>query len=391
MNNSVRHIILGSVSRGWDFLTRRKLYVGMFCVPLFCAVFFLTLMSEGLPLRTPVGVVDLDHSSVSRQMTRSIGSAQLLSIAEQPTDYHSALTDVQSGRIFGFFLIPVDFQKDLVAGRKPTLTFYSNMTYFVPGTLSFKGFKTVAVSTAGGVAITKMQSLGVTDESTLTDMIQPIHFQVHGLHNPWTNYSVYLSNSFIPGALALMIVLMTAFSICVEIKDGTSVEWLGRADGSMVIALFGKLLPQTAIWTLIGWACQGMIFGFCNFPLNNHPAHMLLAMLLLVISCQGFAVTICEIIPNLRMALSVNALLGILAFSVAAFSFPVQSMYGPIAIFSYILPIRYYFLIYADQALNGIPIYWSRWYYVAMLAIAALPFLGLRKLRNHCLRPVYIP
>ena len=44
-------------------------------------------------------------------------------------------------------------------------------------------------------------------------------------------------------------------------------------------------------------------------------------------------------------------------------------MYGGIAIFSYIVPIRYYFLIYIDQALNGIPIYYSRFYYVAPAAV----------------------
>ena len=52
--------------------------------------------------------------------------------------------------------------------------------------------------------------------------------------------------------------------------------------------------------------------------------------------------------------------------------------------------MRYYFLIYVDQALNGIPLYFSRFYYVALLVFLLVPFIGLRKLRNHCLNPVYI-
>ena len=35
---------------------------------------------------------------------------------------------------------------------------------------------------------------------------------------------------------------------------------------------------------------------------------------------------------------------------------------------SYILPVRYYFLIYGAQALNGLPVYYSRFYFAARRA-----------------------
>ena len=73
------------------------------------------------------------------------------------------------------------------------------------------------------------------------------------------------------------------------------------------------------------------------------------------------------------------------------FSFPVQNMYGSIGIFSYLIPLRYYFLIYVDQALNGIPIFYSRLYYIALLLFPAVSLLGLRTLRKRCEHPVYIP
>ena len=57
----------------------------------------------------------------------------------------------------------------------------------------------------------------------------------------------------------------------------------------------------------------------------------------------------------------------------AGFSFPVDKMYGAVGIFAYIMPIRYYFLIYADQALGGLPLYYSRFYYIAMLVMLLLP------------------
>ena len=66
-------------------------------------------------------------------------------------------------------------------------------------------------------------------------------------------------------------------------------------------------------------------------------------------------------------------------------------MYGAISIFSWIMPIRYNFLIYIDQALNGIDIWYSRWWYVAYIVFFLLPFTMMWKIRKNFERPVYIP
>lgn len=384
------NVILSSIRRGWKFLATRKLYAAMFIVPLLMGAFFLSLLSEGLPAKIPVAVVDLDRSTLSRQMVRQLASSQMLSVDYAATDYHSALADVRAGKIFGFYYIPEQFQKKTLAGQKPTLTFYSNMTYFVPGTLSFKGFKTIAVSTTGGVVATKLVSTGVVDANQASAMLQPVAVREHAIHNPWLNYSVYLSNSFIPGVVALMVMIMTAYSVCSEIKMGTSPRWLADAGGSINVALFGKLLPQALIWSCVGVATQAMLYGFSHFPIHNHLSHMIMAMVLLVVGCQAFSLIICEILPNLRMALSINCLIGILSFSVTGFSFPVENMYPAVGIFSYVIPLRWYFLIYIDQALNGIPIYYSRVYYVALLLFPLVALAGSRKLKNRCLNPVYV-
>ena len=118
---------------------------------------------------------------------------------------------------------------------------------------------------------------------------------------------------------------------------------------------------------------------------------MMAAMLLLVMACQGFAVLVCGIIPNMRLALSVCSLISVLAFSIGAFTIPVEDMYGWVGIISYILPIRYYFMIYIDQALNGIDLYYSRYYFMALLIFVLLSFVPLFNLKRMCRRPVYIP
>ena len=224
-------------------------------------------------------------------------------------------------------------------------------------------------------------------------LISPVTYYTHPLGNPWTNYTIYLGNSFLPCLLALMVLLVTCFSVCEEIKRGTSVEAMRVAGGNIYVALFGKLAPQTLLFTGVGFFMQAYLFGFEHFPLNCPLWHMLLAMLLLVIGCQSFAVVMCSVVPNLRLSLSLCSLIGILSFSVAGFSFTVDHMYGSICIFAYLLPIRWYFLIYIDQALNGIDLYYSRLYYVWLLLFPLVAMVALRigRLRKRYINPIYVP
>lgn len=380
-----------SVRRSVRQLTTRRMYfVAMIVVPVGSALFFLNLLDSGLPLHAPVAVVDLDESPMSRSVIRSLDAMDVVDVTYHASGYADALDKIKRGEIYGFFMIPVEFEKDAVSGRTPIISYYCNMAYYVPGTLSFKGFKTVAVSTSGKIVETVLVNTGM-ERLAVGAVLQPVVVQEHPIGNPWSNYAIYLGNSFIPGILALMVLMVTAWSIGEEIKRGTAPEWLDRAGGSIGVAVVGKLLPQTLVFSAVGVLCQSFLYGYSHFPLNCSVWRVILAMVLLVVASQSFALVFCCIVPNLRLSLSVVSLLGILSFSITGFSFPVQSMYGAVEVFSYIIPLRYYFLIYVDQALNGIPLYYSRWYYIVLLVFPLVAMTLLWRLKRKCRYPVYVP
>ena len=346
-------------------------------------------MEEGLPEKVPAGIIDHDGTALSRQVTQQLGSMQLVNLVASPTSYTEARHKMQEGEIFGFFMIPENFQADLLAGKAPEIAFYTNMTYFVPGSLLFKTFKATAVYTKAGVAVKMLDSAGVTNAPS--SLLQPVNIQSRGIGNPWLNYGVYLSNSFVPAVLQLMIMLMTCYSLGEEIKYKTSIRLLRMAGGSVYKAVFGKLFPQTVIWVVIALFMQVWLFKFNHYPMNGSWGWMTLSQVMFVVAAQGFALFFFTIIPNLRLSLSVCALLGVLSFSLAAFSFPYESMYPAMGIFSWILPTRYNFLIYIDQALNGREIFYSRVWYVAYVIFMVLPIFTVWRLKKEFAKPVYTP
>lgn len=379
------------VRRETGRLASRPIYLaGMVLVPVVMAFFFIAILHNGLPLKVPAGVVDMDHSQMSRRLTRSLDAMELIDVVESPTGYHEAMQAVQQGRIMGFFVIPENFERDAVGGRGPTLNYYFNLSIYVPGSLMFKGFKTMSVTTAGDIVQTNLVEKGAP-ESLAGVVLQPITIYSHPLNNPWLNYSYYLSPSFLYGVLELMVFLMTAFSITQEIKTGSSRRWLADAGGRIGTALLGKLLPQTIIFTIIGLGINSLLYSWSHFPMNGSILWMNIGMFLFVVASQSFAVTVCAILPNPRLALSICSLVGILAFSLAAFSFPVEAMYGAVAIFADILPVRWYFLIYIDQALDGWPLYYSRFHFIALLIFPMAATLAAPLMKRALRNPVYVP
>ena len=372
-------------------LVRRPIYwVAFFVLPLFCFMLLTSLMQSGLPMKVPAAMVDKDGSGLSRNLTQNLGGMQMVDLVADCNSFTEARHLMQRGDIFGYFLIPENFERDLLSGRKPVVTFYTNMTYFVPASILFKTFKTTALFTKAGVAMTVLESLGASPDE-VTPLMLPVNIHARGIHNPELNYAIYLCNSFVPGVLEIMIFLVTCFSLGQEIKYGSSRRLLAMADGSIVKALAAKLLPQTLIWIVIAIFMEAWLFGVNGYPVYGSWFWLTLSEVMFVLACQGWAVFFFGVLPNLRLSLSVCALLGILAFSVAAFSFPVESMYPAIGIFSWILPTRYNLLIYIDQALNGVDLYYSRVWFAAYIGFMILPFTMLWRIKREMAKPVYAP
>lgn len=380
-----------SLKRELRRICSRPIYlVGMILVPIAMVLFFVGILEPSLPLKVPSGVVDLDGSKMSRNLTRQLNATELIDVKTKPLNYAEAMAQMREGEILGFFVIPKNFEKDAVSGNGPTLTYFYNLAIYVPGSLMFKGFKTMAVTSAGSLASTNIVSKGISGQMAGV-ALQPMLINIHTPGNPYLNYSYYLSPSFIMGIIELMVMIMAAFAVTQEIKRNSVKEWLATGNNRIGSALVGKLLPQTVIFSVIGWGSNVLLYHVNHFPMLGNELWLFIGMFLMVVASQSFAVIICTIVPNPRFALSLCCLSGILAFSLAAISFPVQAMYGGIAPFTYILPMRWYFLIYGDIALNGFPVYYAKMYFVCLLIFPIVATLCAPILKRRMLKTVYVP
>lgn len=372
-------------------MVSRPLY--LFCMviaPLLTYALFTTMMGSGLPTNIPVGVVDQDNTSTSRMVVRNLDAFQQTAVVAHYPDFHAARVALQRGDIYGFFYIPGGTTDKAIGGRQPRVSFYTNNTYLIAGSLLFRDMKTMSELASGAVARETLYAKGYTEAQAMA-ILQPIIIDTHALNNPWLNYSVYLCNTLLPGVLMLLIFMVTAYSIAVEIKDGTARDLLHSNGDSIYVVLTGKLLPQTIVFFIMAIAYNVYLYGYLHFPCNSGIGPMLLASFLFVLASQAMGIFMVGVFPTLRLSLSFASLWGVISFSISGFTFPVMAMHPMLQALTNLFPLRHYFLIYVDQALNGYAMIYSWRSYVALLLFVLLPFLIIRRLKKALLTYTYIP
>lgn len=362
----------------------------MIAAPLFCFVFFTSLMAEGLPTDMPLGLVDNDNTTTSRSLARNLDAFEMTSIKEQYANVTEAREAVQRGDIYGFYYIPKGTTRKAQRQELPVVSFYTNYSYLVAGSLLYRDMRTMSELASGAASRTVLYAKGATERQAMA-FLQPIVIDSHAINNPWLNYNVYLSNVILPGLLMLFIFMVTVFSIGTEVKYNTVHDWLIMARGSMFHALAGKLLPQTLIFFLIGIAFAIGLYGVLHFPCHCGLPTMLLVMFLGIIGAQGLGVFMFAMLPTLRMSLSFASLWGVISFSICGMSYPVMAMHPTLQGLSLLFPLRHYFLLYVNCALDGYPLMNAAPYVVSLLLFALLPLLLLRRLKKMLLVVPYIP
>lgn len=363
-------------------ITRRPIYLfGMVLAPLFCCLFFTSLMQEGLPEKLPMGLVDEDRTATSRNIARNLDAFQMVDVAHVYANATEARRAVQRGEVYGFYYIPQGTAAEVNRRRVPTVSFYSNYSYLIAGSLLYRDMRMMSELASGAATRSVLYAKGATERQAMA-YLQPIVIDMHAVGNPWLNYSVYLSNILIPGVLGIFVFMITVYSLGSEIKFGTADQLLELAGQSVVRAVTGKLLPQLLVFLLTGTAIVVWLYGFLHFPCHGGLLRIWAVMVLFVMGCQGLGVFMFAMLPTLRLALSFASLWGVISFSISGMSFPCMAMHPVLQGLSLLFPLRHYYLLYVNTVLNGYPLSNAWPYVLCLLAMALLPWPCMPRLKK---------
>lgn len=321
---------------------------------VFSYVFFLTLMREGQPEKLPIAVVDQDGSFLSRRLCHELSATQGVSVVAVYNNHLQARDAMQRQRIFAFLEIPKGTYNEVLQFHRPTITIYSNNAYLLGGSFSYKSLATMTKLACGAVQREVLRKKGY-NEKTIAGLIQPIELDTHPIANPTVNYQPYILTTVLPGIIGLMVLMLTIMQMHYWVS-WTPYERLKLCHGDLLACIWGKLLPYTVWFGIVGIFGNLVLFGFCHFPLNGSFLVLSLAYILFILALQSMGLLLVGLIPEMHMSICIGAIYGTLSFTLSGFSYPASSMPGGMQAFGYIFPLRHYYLAYVNIAhFNGTP------------------------------------
>ena len=360
-------------SRELHRMISRRIY-GVVCLglPLFSLIFMATIFGNGQMENLPIGVVDEDNSSTSRQIIRMVDATPELQIFRHYANEAEARKAVQKKEIYGYLLIP---------SKINSLCYYYHNAMLSVGSQLHATFETLLRQISVTPIVTEAEALG-EGETIITSFLMPVAEKEFTTYNPNRNYAIYLSLPFFFVFLQVLLVLVTTYALGSESKFRTSDEWLQSANGNIGIAVIGKLLPYTFIFIAISILANVTFFGWMQIPLSGSLWFLNGVTILFICATQALALLLYAIFPALSIIISVVSMIGSLGATLSGVTFPVAYMDTPVYIVSFLFPIRHFMEVVQTQLyLNGsFPDVWQS--LAILLVFIVLPVFLLPRLKH---------
>lgn len=358
-------------------MTSRRIYLGAAVVlPLFLIFFMATIFGDGQMRHLPIGIVDGDNTATSRNIVRNIAAVPTFEIAKHYTNDAEARAAVQRREVYGYLSIPSDFEADMVRGNGGTLNYYYHYALLAVGGEVMSAFEKALIPVRMAPIVVEAVTLGATEESIETFLL-PMTSDDHALYNPSLDYAVYLAVPIFFIMFQILVLLVTLYAVGSERKQGTGTMWLAAADGNILRAVAGKLLPYTLIFICEALLAGVVFFHWEHIPMAGDMGLFALTMVLFIVATQSVAVILYSLFPVLSLVISVVSMVGSLGATLSGLTFPLSAMSPVVQWVARLFPVRHFTevmqcIVYFG---GGFPVCWPQLAVLCLFPVVMLLLL----------------
>lgn len=351
--NSARREATRYRQSGWDFAM-------ITWVPLLSCALIWWIFSAGLPRQLPIGVLDQDHSGLSRQMQRFLDATPGLKLVDSYDDASQAMQALRRADVYAVVQMPPDFARRINLGQSTQVTLLHNAQLGTHSGLIQRDVRAAVATLSAGVEMTARNQRG---QSLLTTRVamEPIQAKMLTLFNVSLNYEQFLATALIPALLHILAMTVGAWAVGRELRDSSLGQWLGEQPNWVEAgaALLGKLC-----WPLLslGVVGVGALLGL-TWGRSWHPPGSLLWVSLGLLALLALSLVMGALAAvatmSLRTALSITGFLSAPAFAFSGVGFPLGSMPALAREWAQMLPYTHYIRLQMEQLQMGAPVRYS--------------------------------
>lgn len=349
-------------------------------MPLMIFVLLSAVFAPGLPRDLPVAVVDLDGSTLSRQLVRMVDGASDVSVTEQVPTLSEARQSLVARRVYAILLIPSELQRDTELGQSPEIVIFSNNQFLTAGGIAARSMGASVLTFSAGASLRMMQAGGIGPDRSM-DLINPIPVQQSPLFNPSLDYIQFLLSSIMPTVMQIFICAAAVLSFSRIFQSTSAPMPAQHHDAGKFI--MGKFLPYTVLAALVLLLGDLILFRFFGASFRGNVFVFLLNGLVFILACQALGALAALIAKDTARALGLVGLIVAPAFGFAGVSFPRFGMSEFSQAWGAIIPLTPYLDLRTDQTLRGTPLEFSIpamvWLFAQLVVYATLLWIVMRK------------
>ncbi|WP_045367412.1 ABC transporter permease [Vibrio campbellii] len=323
-------------------------------VPILLAVTMWGVFSAGIARDLPIGVVDLQHSQLSRKMIQSLDASSTLSVDYHYTSATEAKNAMIEGDIYAYAVIPPQFDQDILLHRQPQLSVFFNSQYILVAKLINS-----AVAQSQGYFDAQLEAMGNLAKGNTTTLAAigqavPISTQITALFNRNTNYAQFLVTAIVPAIWQICVVVSTILILAAHFRiygnGNNSFAFLGDHPFTRLSKILCQYIPL--------FMAQGALFliwfyVLLDWPMEGSYLVMLLAQFVTTIACIIMGALFFFLSMDPARAMSFAGAFTAPSFAFMGITFPVSDMNALAHAWRGLLPITHYIEVQVDQANYG--------------------------------------
>ncbi len=326
----------------WEFrlIFRDKAVLFSFIgVALIVSFLYTYVYSKEVLTDLPIGIVDNDNTTHSRQLLRMIDATSQTKISNYFTSLSEAEQAFDRDKIRGIVVIPVDFSKSLQRGEQPTVSVYADASYMLYYKQIVTAVKTSVTYLNAGIQIKKASAKG-NIPTQARDKVVAVSGKVVSLFNPSSGYATFL----IP--IVLIIIFQTTILTSTGILGGTMIEEKKMQRvyphaniflGTLPLVM-GKATTYLILSILILLIMMGIVMPMFNIPMRSDFLNVLVYLIPFFLSIVYLGIFLSSFFKHREDGILFIMFTSIPAIMLTGFSYPTQMLPKWVEVFSYFIP-----------------------------------------------------
>ncbi|WP_373293585.1 ABC transporter permease [Pseudomonas matsuisoli] len=311
----------------------------------------------------PVAVVDMDHTSASRQLSRLLDAAPKIAVRSYD-NLPDAKRDLAWRELFGVIIIPVDFEKRLLRGESLVVPVFGDATNRMANGQIQQDITATYNQLLNDLNRAVLMREGFSERQADV-ILRPLITRLVDLYNPGTSFAAIV----LPGLVTLVLqhgLLLSSTRINLNLRGGTP-----RSLRQPLSTRLGRYAAQLLVWMVLAmllYVIWPHIFGFRQTASFWALLGLVLPFLLAVLAFSEF---LAELLPSEEAVYLTLTFVTMPLFYLAGYTWPPQAMPQWVLWLANAIPSTWAIRAVAEMNQMNLPLLETGRHVLVLLALAA--------------------